>query len=150
MIYFFHTRAALSQALLRALIGVWVAAIVSACAGVATAPAPVSNTGAVVAFVDNAHAALAAGRPEDAATALERALRIEPRNAALWHELARVRLSQGQYEQAGSFASKSNALAGANKPLRARNWRLLAEVRAQAGDRAGAEAAQAKAETFEN
>lgn len=127
-----------------------VATLLVACAGVETAPTPVSNTGAVVAFVESAHTALAAGRHEDAATALERALRIEPRNAALWHELARVRLSQGQYDQAGSLATKSNALAGANKSLRARNWRLLAEVRAQAGDRAGAEAADAKAAALEN
>lgn len=130
-----------------AIIGAFVA-MVSACAGVQTAPQPVSDTGAVVAFVDIAQVALAAGRPEDAAIALERALRIEPRNAALWHELARVRLSQGQYEQAGSLATKSNALAGTNKSLRARNWRLLAEVRAQAGDRAGAEAADAKAKAL--
>lgn len=67
----------------RALLTACVAAILSACAGVETAPPPVSNTGAVAAFVDIAYAALAAGRPEDAATALERALRIEPRNAAL-------------------------------------------------------------------
>lgn len=138
-------RAALTPAFVAA-----AAALLSACAGIETAPTPVSNTNAVVAFVDSAHAALAAGRHEDAATALERALRIEPRNAALWHELARVRLSQGQYDQAGSLATKSNALAGANKPLRARNWRLLAEVRAQAGDRAGAEAAQAKADALAN
>lgn len=131
-----------------AVLGAFVAVMVSACAGVQTTPAPVSDTGAVVALVDNAHAALAEGRHEDAATALERALRIEPRNATLWHELARVRLSQGQFEQAGSLATKSNALAGGNKPLRARNWRLLTEVRAQAGDRAGAEAAAAKAEAL--
>lgn len=143
---FFHRRATLA----RTLVGACVAAMLSACAGIDTAPAPVSNTGAVVAFVDSAHAALADGRPEDAAATLERALRIEPRNPTLWHELAAVRLSQGQYEQAGSLATKSNALAGANKSLRARNWRLLAEVRAQAGDRAGAEAAQANADALEN
>lgn len=130
-------------------IGAVVTALLSACAGIETAPPPVSDTGAVVAFVDTAHTALAAGRPEEAATALERGLRIEPRNATLWHELARVRLSQGQFEQAGSLATKSNALAGTNKSLRARNWRLIAEVRTQAGDRAGAEQAQAKAEILE-
>lgn len=131
------------------LAGAIIAILITACAGMETTPPPVSDTGAVVAFVDSAHSALAAGRPDDAAAALERALRIEPRNAALWHELARVRMSQGQYEQAGSLATRSNTLAGANKPLRARNWRLIAEVRAQAGDRSGAEQAQAKAETFE-
>lgn len=131
-----------------ALAGAIVTTVLIACAGIETAPPPVSDTGAVVAFVDTAHTALAAGRAEDAATALERALRIEPRNAALWHELALVRMSQGQFEQAGSLATKSNTLAGANKSLRARNWRLIAEVRTQAGDRAGAEAATAKADAL--
>ena len=41
--------------------------------------------------------------------ALERALRIEPRNPSLWHELAGVRLLEGHYEQADSLAQRSNS-----------------------------------------
>jgi tetratricopeptide (TPR) repeat protein len=56
---------------------------------------------------------------------LERALRIEPRNAGIWHDLAQIRLHQGQYQQAESLASKSNNLAGSNRALQARNWKLI-------------------------
>lgn len=69
---------------------------------------------------------------ERAAALLERALRIEPRNAQLWHRLAQVRLQQGQYHLAASLAQKSNALAGDNIQLQQKNTRLLKQARALA------------------
>jgi cytochrome c-type biogenesis protein CcmH/NrfG len=65
-----------------------------------------------------------------AAATLERALRIEPRNPRLWHELARVRLRQGDYSQAESTAARSNAWSGADSELRAANQRIIEEARA--------------------
>lgn len=47
-----------------------------------------------------------------ASATLERALRIEPSAPALWLELARVRLLQGNREQAGQLARKARSLAG--------------------------------------
>ena len=76
-------------------------------------PAPVpspqvpSENPAVASLVNSARADVAAGRLTHAAAALERALRIEPRNPRLWHELARVRLMQGDYGQAESVAARS-------------------------------------------
>ena len=69
------------------------------------------------------------------------ALRIEPRNARLWHELARVRLKQGQFAQAENVAARSNSWAGDDRALRAENWRLIAESRRARGDADGAKAA---------
>ena len=69
---------------------------------------------------------------ERAAALLERALRIEPRNATLWHRLAQVRLRQGQYHLAASLAQKSNALAGDDVQLKEKNTRLLKQARALA------------------
>ena len=69
---------------------------------------------------------------ERAAALLERALRIEPRNAQLWHRLAQVRLQQGQYHLAESLAQKSNALARDDVQLREKNIRLLKQARALA------------------
>jgi len=69
---------------------------------------------------------------ERAAALLERALRIEPRNAQLWHRLAQVRLQQGQYYLAESLAQKSNALAGDDIHLQEKNTRLLKQARALA------------------
>jgi cytochrome c-type biogenesis protein CcmH/NrfG len=102
---------------------------------------PVSGNNAVVALVDSARNDTAGGRLDVAASTLERALRIEPRNPGLWHELAKTRLQQGNATQAISLAAKSNAWSGANKSLRAANWRLIGEARTQLGDSAGAQAA---------
>ena len=52
---------------------------------------------------------------EAAANSLERGLRIEPRNAVLWGQLADVRFRQQDWQQAIQLAAKSNALAGNNK-----------------------------------
>jgi Tfp pilus assembly protein PilF len=91
--------------------------------------------------MDSARAEYAAGNFPSAAASLERALRIEPRNPRLWHELARVRLKQGQYAQAESVAARSNSWAADDKALRAENWRLIAESRRARGDTEGAQAA---------
>lgn len=113
-----------------------------------TPPAPRSDNSAVVALLETARRDTATGRLDAAAATLERALRIEPRNPALWHQLARVRLRQEQAGQAIQLATKSNALAGDNHSLRADNWRVIGEARTSQGDHTGAEAAFAKAEEF--
>jgi Tfp pilus assembly protein PilF len=108
------------------------------------APAPVSSAKeniAVAGLMDSARADTAAGNLAGAAASLERALRIEPRNPRLWHELARVRLKQGQFAQAESVAARSNSWAGEDRALRAENWRLIAQAREARGDTEGAKAA---------
>ena len=92
-------------------------------------------------LMDSARADTAAGNLAGAAASLERALRIEPRNPRLWHELARVRLKQGQFAQAESVAARSNSWAAADRTLRAENWRLIAQSREARGDAEGAKAA---------
>lgn len=111
----------------------------------APAPAPIQSA-AVASLMDGARADVAAGRLANAAASLERALRIEPRNARLWQELARVRLKQGEYAQAESVAARSNSWAGSDNRLRAENWRLIAQAREARGDAAGARAALEAAE----
>jgi predicted negative regulator of RcsB-dependent stress response len=110
---------------------------------------PPSQNSAVLALVETARQDAHEGRYPAAAAGLERALRIEPRNPVLWHELARVRLDEGQAAQAEQLASKSNTLAGANNALRSHNWRLIGHARAHGGDQAGAEAAFSKAQEIE-
>lgn len=68
-------------------------------------------------------------RWEQAAELLERALRIEPRNAQLWHRLAKIRLQQGRYGMAESLAQKSNALAKDDETLKRLNAELIAAAR---------------------
>ena len=96
---------------------------------------------AVAGLLDSARTESAAGNLAGAAASLERAIRIEPRNPRLWHELARVRLKQGQFAQAESVAARSNSWAADDKALRADNWRLIAQAREARGDAEGARAA---------
>jgi tetratricopeptide (TPR) repeat protein len=96
---------------------------------------------AVAGLVETARADAASGNLAGAAASVERALRIEPRNPRLWHELARVRLKQGQYAQAENIAARSISLAGDDRALRAENWRLIAESRRARGDTEGAQKA---------
>lgn len=89
-----------------------------------------SKNVAVAGLVRSARQDTEAGRLANAAATLERALRIEPRNARLWHELARVRLRQGEFDQAASLAARSNSWAGSDADLRAANQRIIDNARA--------------------
>ncbi|MEZ5584600.1 MAG: tetratricopeptide repeat protein [Candidatus Competibacteraceae bacterium] len=114
-------------------------------------PAQISREGnqAVVALLDSAANYVDGGEWDKAGAALERALRIEPKNAGIWHDLAQIRLQQRQYQQAESLAAKSNSLSGTNNNIKARNWRLIAVSRRAAGNSSGADAAEAQATLLE-
>lgn len=115
----------------------------------AAPPAPPQGNQAVVALLDSAADYVAEQEWDNAAAALERALRIEPSNAGIWHDLAQIRLQQREYEQASSLAAKSNTLAGNDDYIKIRNWRLIAIARRAMGDEAGADAAEAQALAIE-
>lgn len=116
-----------------------------------SAPTEISRQGnqPIVALLDSAASYVQNGELDKAGAALERALRIEPRNAGIWYDLAQIRLHQRQYQQAESLASKSNSLAGNDKALSARNWRLIAIARRAMGNSEGADAAEAQAIALE-
>ncbi len=100
-----------------------------------------SDNKAVIALLDRARTDSAAGQRETAEASLERALRIEPRNPWLWHELAQLRLAQGQYAQAITLARKSNSFAGGKHRVQAENWQVIGLARVAQGDSAQAEQA---------
>ncbi len=56
---------------------------------------------------------------------LERALRVDPRNARLWHIMGQVKYGQGDFDQTVQFCLKSNSLAGKNEALVEENLRLM-------------------------
>lgn len=112
-------------------------------------PAPPAESPAVLALVERADRQYQTRDLDAAAASLERALRIEPRNAQLWHRLAAVRLDQGLHDQAIQMAAKSNSLAGTDRGLQARNWQLIANARRAKGDPGGARAADERAAQFE-
>jgi len=78
-----------------------------------------------------------------AAATLERALGIQPEAPDIWNRLARVRMEQGRYAQAGHLAVRSNTLAGADQvALKRDNWAIIAAARQTVGDTAGARKAR--------
>jgi predicted Zn-dependent protease len=105
-------------------------------------PKPVMSVNpAVIALLDRARLDNEAGRRDAAGASLERAQRIEPRNAWLWHELAQLRLAKGQYVQAITLAQKSTSFAGRDRHLKALNWQVIGNARVAQGDATGAEQA---------
>jgi len=108
-------------------------------------PAPDTAAPAVVALLGQADQASAAGEHDRAAALLERALRIEPGNPGLWHNLAVVRYREGDYVQAEGMAMRSIRFADGRRALMVRNWQLIAVSRELAGDKAGAEEARRRA-----
>jgi Flp pilus assembly protein TadD len=91
------------------------------------------ETPAVAGLLESARSDAAAGRLGSAAATLERALRIEPRNPRLWHELAKVRLRQADYGQAESLAARSNTYTGTDAELRTANQKIIADARSARG-----------------
>ncbi len=83
------------------------------------------NSPAVLELSGDARTAMQQGRFDNAAQLLERAIRIEPHNGVLWHELARVRFEQGHYSQAMQLANRSNAAANTSTGLETKNDELI-------------------------
>jgi tetratricopeptide (TPR) repeat protein len=128
-----------------------VAAVGFGCAPARTGPAAGSGESlpAVQSLVESARTATAEGRNDDAAAYLERALRLQPDDPALWMELARTRRAQGQWDQAVSLALRSNSLASGDEDLLKSNWTFIAECRRAQGDEEGALDAEAKAASID-
>ncbi|MFT6098332.1 MAG: tetratricopeptide (TPR) repeat protein [Arenicella sp.] len=84
------------------------------------------------------------GNWASAASSLERALRIEPRNGRLWSRLAQVRYDQKAWLKAVQLAAKSNTLSGGNFNLLRQNWVLMANSYDALGDSVLADKYRAK------
>ncbi len=108
-------------------------------------PAPYGRKPATIALAQQANQQASEGELDSAAATLERALRIDRRDARLWQQLATVRIGQGRAKQAEALLKKSNALANGDTGLQSQNWRYIAQARESLGDRQGAGAALEKA-----
>jgi Tfp pilus assembly protein PilF len=109
------------------------------------APGIRTQSPAVVALLETAEQQANAGDLEAASASLERAIRIDPRNAVLWYHLATVRLSQGDAQAAEQLAVKSNSLAPGNSVQQSRNWQLIARARRAQDNEKGAAVADQRA-----
>ncbi len=118
-------------------------------AAVVTAPSPEPKRpeNAAQSLIMDARDAVAAGNYEKAASSLERAHSIEPKNAKILYDIAQIRYAQGKYVQSESFASKAAGLSSDNT-LSKKIWTLLANSRKALGNQTGAQLAQQKANSF--
>lgn len=89
------------------------------------------------------------GNPEAAGAAIERAIRIEPRNATLYYKLAVARLNQSQPRLAEDLAKKAALLASNDRELKKHSWLLIAKARELLSNPEGAKVARKKAGSFD-
>lgn len=76
---------------------------------------------------------------------LERAIGIDAQDSFVWHLMARIKLSQGNLQQAENLAKKSNLLAVYDPSLQKKNWDIIAKSLDLQGKISEAEAARRKA-----
>lgn len=112
------------------------------------AESTVAQSPAVTALVTAATKSSQTGDIESASAAIERAIRIEPRNAELLYKLAVLRLKQSKPILAEDLAKKAALLAGKDNTLKKNSWLLIAHAKEMQGDKAGADEAKSKAAGF--
>jgi len=88
------------------------------------------------------------GDIQSATTTIERAIRIEPRNATLYYKLALLRLKEAKPRLAEDLAKKSALLAANDTRLKKHSWLLIAKAREMQKNFDGAKEARAKADRF--
>jgi tetratricopeptide (TPR) repeat protein len=103
---------------------------------------------AVSALVTAANQSTKSGDIESAAAAIERAIRIDPRNGELLYKLAVLRLKQSKPILAEDLAKKAALLAGKDNTLKKNSWLLIAHAKEMQSDTVGAAEASAKAAGF--
>lgn len=97
---------------------------------------------AIVTLLAEAQRAEDDGNHGMAAATLERAIRIDPKDAMVWNRLASLRLHQGNWQQALNMARKSNSLAAGNYALQLQNWQIILVVKRKVKDDRGVRDAQ--------
>jgi len=120
---------------------------------------PGPKTGkAVLALLSKARQASTNGSFSKAESQLERALRIEPKNPALWLYMAKLRLFSKKPKEAINLAKKALALSSrasnisqsSRKKLQQDSWRVVAHAYQKLGNSEEAQKAQAKSQSLGN
>ncbi|MFC3607140.1 tetratricopeptide repeat protein [Stutzerimonas tarimensis] len=101
--------------------------------------------GPVLALLTSARQLQDNGDLSGAASSLERAQRIAPREPQVLYRLAQVRLGQGDAAQAEQLSRRALSYAAGRPALQASLWELIAQARERQGDAAGAEQARQRA-----
>lgn len=88
------------------------------------------------------------GNLDSAVSSIERAIRIEPRNATLYYKLAVLRLKQSKPRLAEDIARKAALLAVNDNALKKHSWLLIANARELQNNKDGAKKAKAEAAKY--
>lgn len=129
------------------LVVAWLLVVTTGCSGVAIdegAPttestvatpdeAPVT-TSATLALLQQSERAASSGSLAEAIAYLERAIRIEPRRADLWVQLAQLEVANQQPTAAIQYANKALALAGTRTDWQRDAWLVIADAKAAQGE----------------
>ena len=89
---------------------------------------------AVLDLLKQSKSAMKANDYDDAENLLKRALRIEPGNAWLWHNMAVLKFYQEDYQQAIQQALKSNNLEKNDLQLKMNNSKIIKQSYIELGD----------------
>lgn len=101
--------------------------------------------GPVLALLTTAQQQQGGGDLNGAASSLERAQRIAPREPQVLYRLAQIRLNQGDAAQAEQLSRRALSYASGRPTLQASLWELIAQAREKQGDPAGAAQARERA-----
>ncbi|MDX1455422.1 MAG: hypothetical protein R3217_08215 [Gammaproteobacteria bacterium] len=100
---------------------------------------------AVIALLEEANRQQQAGNPDLASSAVERALRIAPRDPRIRLRLGWLRLEQDDPFQAKEFARLAYVHAAGNEEMQAEAWDLIAAAETRIGNQQEAELARQEA-----
>ena len=101
--------------------------------------------GPVLALLTTAQQQQGGGDLNGAASSLERAQRIAPREPQVLFRLAQIRLAQGDAVQAEQLSRRGLSYASGRPALQASLWELIAQARERQGNAAGAAQARERA-----
>ena len=93
---------------------------------------------ATLALLRQSERAKRAGEHAQAVGYIERAIRLNPRQADLWTKLAVIHLNNHDPDQAQRFANKAIVLAGSRADWLRDAWLVIADAKAQQGEHAQA------------
>jgi len=89
---------------------------------------PTPHSQAAASLHEKARGYLAMGKYSQAELTIERALRIDPRNAQIWFTLAQTKFMQKDYTQTINMCLKSKSLTNQNDRLQRMNNELISQA----------------------
>jgi tetratricopeptide (TPR) repeat protein len=92
------------------------------------------TSNATLALLQQSQRAATSGATNEAIAYLERAIRIEPRRADLWLQLAALEVTNQQHRTAIAYANKALTLAGNRADWQRDAWLIIADAKAAQGD----------------